>query len=98
MKVLFRPAAAADVEDAHNWYRRQRAGLDEEFLASVHATLERVRENPTAYPIVYRETRRTRLRRFPYSLFYRIYENHVIVIACMHARREPMKWKSRLDG
>jgi plasmid stabilization system protein ParE len=35
------------------------------------------------------------LRRFPYSLFYRIIDDQVIVVACMHGRRHPRRWRSR---
>jgi plasmid stabilization system protein ParE len=35
------------------------------------------------------------LRRFPYSLFYRIIDDQVIVVACMHGRRHPRRWQSR---
>lgn len=37
---IFRPAAAADVEDAYQWYEDQRAGLGEEFLAAVSTVIE----------------------------------------------------------
>ncbi len=36
---LFRPAAAADVEDAWRWYEAQRAALGDEFLNVVQAAL-----------------------------------------------------------
>jgi len=37
---IFRPAAAADVEDAYRWYEAQQAGLGEEFLAAVRIVIE----------------------------------------------------------
>jgi plasmid stabilization system protein ParE len=33
--VIFRPAAAADVDDAYAWYERQGRGLGDRFLAAV---------------------------------------------------------------
>ncbi len=66
---LLRAAAAADVEDAYRWYERQREGLGEEFLTAVTNALNSVSGNPERYPIVYRETRRLQLRRFPFSVF-----------------------------
>jgi len=38
-KLLLRPAAAADVEEAYRWYERRRVGLGEEFLTAVDAAL-----------------------------------------------------------
>ena len=62
---IFRPAAAADVEDAYRWYENQRAGLGEEFLTAVGVVVEFLAEYPESSPIVYRHTRRANLRRFP---------------------------------
>ncbi len=95
---IFRPAAAADVEDAYRWYEAQQAGLGEEFLAAVSAALESVAANPERFPVVHRQTRRALLRRFPYGLFYRIIDDQVVVVACMHARRDPQRWQSAGSG
>ena len=94
-RPVFRPAAAADVDEAYRWYEAQRVGLGEEFLAAVSAALEFVQENPEQYPVVYREARRALLRRFPYGLYYRIVEGQVVVVPCFHARRDPRRWQSR---
>ena len=64
---IFRPAAAADVEDAYRWYEAQQAGLGDEFLAAVSTVIESLGAYPERFPIVYRQTRRVNLRRFPYT-------------------------------
>jgi plasmid stabilization system protein ParE len=92
---IFRPAAAADVEDAYSWYENQRTGLGDDFLAAVGTVVESLAVYPERFPIVYRQTRRANLQRFPYSLFYRIIDNQVIVVACMHGRRHPRQWRLR---
>lgn len=40
MSLLFRPAAAADLDEAFLWYERQRPGLGQEFLAAVDLMLQ----------------------------------------------------------
>ena len=92
---IFRPAAAADVEDAYLWYQAQQAGLGEEFLEAVKTLLESITVNPEIFPIVRRQTRRALLRRFPYGLFYRIIDDQIVIVACMHGRRDPRRWQSR---
>jgi hypothetical protein len=42
---IFRPAAAADVEDAYLWYQGQQAGLGGEFVAAVQTVLESITIN-----------------------------------------------------
>lgn len=95
-QVIVRPAAAADIEDAFRWYESRRPGLGEEFLLALNSTRDRILEHPEAYPVLHRATRRTLiLRRFPYGLFYRIYGDTIVIVACMHAKRDPRRWQRR---
>lgn len=96
MTPVLRPAAAADIEEAFLWYERQRAGLGEEFLAAVRSAFDNIVTHPTRYPVIHRNTRRVLVHRFPYQIFYRVYDEVVVVVACMHGRRDPLLWKSRL--
>jgi plasmid stabilization system protein ParE len=95
MPILIRPAAAADIDEAYLWYERRQAGLGDEFLTAVHSALDQVVAHPTRYPVVYRETRRVLVHRFPYLVFYRVYDETVVVVACMHGRGNPRRWRSR---
>ena len=92
---VLRPAAAADIEEAFLWYARQRAGLGDDFLAAVQSALGNIVTHPTRYPVIHRNTRRALVHRFPYQIFYRVYDEAVVVVACMHGRRDPIRWKSR---
>ena len=96
MRVLVRPAAAADIEDAYHWYEGQRPGLGEEFLIAVDAAKNRIADDPAKFPVIHRETRRVLLRRFPYGLYYRVFEDTVVIVACMHGRRDPRRWRERV--
>ena len=95
MDLILRPAAAADVEEAFSWYERQRPGLGEEFLEMVNAGLRDIAAHPLRQAIIFREVRRLLVTRFPYSLFYRVYSNAIVVVACMHSRRNPLRWRQR---
>lgn len=96
MTVLeFRPAAAADLEDASDWYEAKKVGLGIEFLDSVRMCLVSIVENPNQFPVIYRGTRRALIKRFPYGIYYRTIANRIVVVACMHGRRRPVRWKSR---
>lgn len=96
-QVIVRPAAAGDIERAYQWYESQRRGLGEEFLAALRSTRDRVLEYPDAFPVLHRDTRRALIpRRFPYGLFYRIYGDTVVVVACMHAKQDPERWQRRI--
>ena len=95
-RVAVRPAAAADIEDAYHWYESRQQGLGEEFLTALSSTHDRIVESPEAFPILHRNTRRALIpRRFPFGLFYRLDGETIIIVACMHARRDPRRWQRR---
>jgi toxin ParE1/3/4 len=96
--VLFRAAAEADVQSAYRWYEEQRPGLGEAFRRELRATLERIEESPDAFQTVHRNTRRSPMRRFPYFVLYRVYPDSIIVVACMHGRRDPARWTGRSEA
>ncbi len=95
LPLRIRPAAAADIEDAYQWYQARRPGLGGEFLQSVSSVLEAMAQQPESFPVVYRDLRRALLRRFPYGVFYRIQGGRLMVVACFHAKRDPRRWQSR---
>jgi len=95
MQIVVRPAAAADIDQAFLWYEGQRAGLGHEFLAAAQGSIDSIAQHPLTYPIVRRNTRRALLRRFPYAIYFRVYDEVVVVVACMHGRRNPRRWQVR---
>lgn len=95
MRCVVRAAAAADIDAAFLWYESQRAGLGHEFLGAATALVKAIADHPFRYPTVRRNTRRALLRRFPYAIYFRVYDDLVVVVACMHGRRSPRRWQSR---
>ena len=96
MRLITRLAAELDIQDAYDWYEFQRPGLGEEFLAALTSTRDRIVEYPHGNPILHRTTRRALLpRRFPYALFYRVDGDSIVIVACMHASRDPRQWQQR---
>jgi plasmid stabilization system protein ParE len=94
-RPLFRPAAAADLEEAALWYEAKRPGLGYEFLAAAEDALRQVMATPSGYALVYKDRRRVMFARFPYSLVYRLINEQVVVVAIVHAKRNPRVWRSR---
>jgi plasmid stabilization system protein ParE len=77
-----------DLVEAREWYEAQRAGLGDEFLASVADAFTRLEESPEQFPVYYRDFRRVLMNRFPYKVFFRIEGDLVIVFRVLHAARE----------
>lgn len=94
-EIIVRPEAAREVQEAFDWYQEKTEGLGLEFLRAADACLAGVQRNPLASPMMYQEIRRALLRKFPYILFYIVKEEQIIVLACFHARRDPIDWMRR---
>ena len=63
---------------------------------ALDATRDRVVERPEAYLVLQRATRRALIpKRFPYGLFYRVYNDTIVIVACMQAKRDPRRWQRR---
>lgn len=95
-RLIVRPLAARDLRAAQDWYDEQREGLGDEFRAAVDLQLARVLERPRLYPVVYGDVRRAILRRFPYLLYFGLSGDQVVLLACLHSRREPTRLRYRL--
>ena len=95
MRVTLRPEAEADIEDAAGWHEERRKGLGDEFLDEMLRTLGTIGENPDLYVRVHGEVRRAVTHRFPFGVFYIVEDNDAVVVAVMHASRNPVEWKSR---
>lgn len=96
VRLIVRAEAEADIDAAFNWYEDREPGLGAEFIRSADAVLASVERQPHACPVMYRNARRALLRRFPYAVFYLIQNDAVEVVACMHFKRHPRRWRSRL--
>lgn len=92
LRVRFKPAAEHDVESAFRWYEDHRSGVGSEFLAAVDSAVSLIVS--ILRFVVRGRVRRAVLRRFPYLMFYVIEPEEVIVLACMHASRDPERWPS----
>jgi len=96
VEIRLRPEVEGDLLEAANWYEQQRIGLGTDFLNAVAVTLSRISAFPSAYPTVYKSTRRALLPRFPFGVFYHVEDERVVVIAILHGSRHPRNWRSRL--
>ena len=45
--------------------------------------------------MIYRDVRRMLLARFPYGVYFREFPEVIVIIACMHGRRDPKRWENR---
>jgi len=93
--LLIRPEARLDILDAFKWYQARNIELGHDFKSCVDEVMSILQQNPNIYPKVYENIRRGFMKRFPFGIFYVVDNTTVIVLAVIHARRNPDTWKLR---
>lgn len=89
-------AAEEDILLAQRWYRVEAPHVLASFQKEVEESFDRVGDEPEMYRIVEAEVRRAPLRRFPFSVFYRMLPEWIEVIGVVHQSRDPRKWRRRI--
>jgi plasmid stabilization system protein ParE len=94
--LVFRLEVREELDEAYTWYESQQPGLGDDLLDCIDEILDRICQMPESNPVVYRDVRRSVLRRFPYAVYYRIVSSRVIVTATFHSRRDSAALQTRL--
>lgn len=94
-RLVSQPDADLDVEAAFEWYENERSGLGFEFLDELRATYDRIVGGPLKYQVLRSGIRRALLARFPYAVYFVVEGDRVVVLAVLHASRNPAEWQRR---
>jgi plasmid stabilization system protein ParE len=94
-RLVAEPAADRDVEAAFAWYQNEREGLGLEFLDELRVAYGRIADGPLKYRELRSGIRRTLLRRFPYAVYFSVEGEVVVILAVLHAHRDPAEWQTR---
>ena len=80
--------ALSSLDDAAGWYEQQREELGMEFLMAFEEAADFLRKNPKIYQKVYREFRKSSIKRFPYAIFFAVDDPKRVVriVAVMHEK------------
>ncbi|MDB5803191.1 MAG: parE2 [Betaproteobacteria bacterium] len=91
--VFFAPGAEEDLRDALLWYRERNQAAAQAFRAEVYAAIDRIASTSSHLAPDENNTRKRLLKRYPYSVIYRLEESHVTIVAVAHHRRRPGYWR-----
>ncbi len=91
MNLKYTNRAEDDVELAFRWYEIQRRGLGFEFLDCIEAAISSIIRFPEMYERSYSNFRRCVIRRFPFSIFYSIENNLIVIHSVFDNRQDPDK-------
>lgn len=93
--VRFLPEALDDLLVTQDWYASREPGLAQAFAEAIALAVERIAQDPAAFPCVHGGVRRLVVRRFPYAVYFREVGDELLVLA-IHGRQDPRRWQARI--
>jgi len=79
-----------------DWYEDKLPGLGDRFINELGIAKNDLLNNPLAFAKWNKSIRRMVMRKFPYKLFYKVYDSEIVILAIIHARRSNRFLKRRL--
>jgi toxin ParE1/3/4 len=80
-------SAERDIIAGMTWYRTREPGLELEFVSEIDNALNRVSKRPAHDAKRINEYRAVLVRRFPYTIYYRLAGAEIRITAVLHQRR-----------
>ena len=95
MKVRFLARANRELTAATNYYSKESMVAASRFLDEIEESLSEIRVNPTLYRKYRSDIRVKLLAGFPYSIYYKIKPQEIVIVAVSHHSRRPDYWQNR---
>lgn len=96
IKIGFHKLAEREMLEARDFYDNLVFGLGKKFISDLEYIINLLRENPLMFPVKFDNYRTVPLRKFPYSIIFRLdKDDEVIILAVAHQKRKPNYWVTR---
>jgi toxin ParE1/3/4 len=96
MRLIYHPAAEAELIEAARFYEQRVSTLGAQFLEAADRAISDIIDAPDRCRIIEADVRRYMMRRFPYAIYYRALPEHIRILAFKHHSRHPDYWRHRL--
>lgn len=96
LPVRLTSAAVQDLATAERWYLDEAAHVLASFEEEIDRAFRAISERPELYRALKSTVRRALVRKFPFSVFYRVLPEWIEVIAVVHQSRDPRTWRRRV--
>ena len=89
----------AELEGAKaiDWYEQREPGLGIAFRESVETSMSSIQSGPLTFPVVHgSEVRAAQVKRFPYTVFFTVQSDRILIFSIFHNSRNPIIWRGRI--
>lgn len=94
--VIIKPLVFYDVEDALKWYNKLVDGLGNRFYLEFWDAIDSIKMQPFTFSYFKDPIRRSKMKTFPYKIYYIIDNDTVFILGLAHSKREDAYIKRRL--
>lgn len=91
-KIEISKFAYYEIEESKEYYNLQKDGFGLDFKNDVFKALNNIASQPNLYPIIDNKIRRCLMHRFPFSIFYTIQNQTILILSIAHQHRKPNNW------
>lgn len=97
MRLIYHPAAEAELTEAARFYEERLSTLGAQFLEAVDEAVKVIEvAAPTRWRMIEADVRRYLMPRFPFAIYYRALSDELRILAIKHHSRNPDYWRQRL--
>ncbi len=98
MRVFIEAAARNDLIDGYHFYEQSERGVGDYFLSTLYSEIESLRIFAGIHRKEYKELYRALSRKFPFSIYYTLETDEVVVRAVLDCRRNPSWIRERIKN
>lgn len=89
MTIEISTLAYSEIEDARVYYNLQQENLGERFKEHIKQSVDSIAQFPMLYPKITDELHRVVVYKFPYSIFYALFDEKIVIVSVAHQHRKP---------
>ena len=88
--------AEVDFDKSYEYYFQKHPKVADAFFKIINLGIENIKQNPNSYPIAHADLRKYTITKFPFTIYYRIKDSVIQIIAIFHNSRNPEIWNKRI--
>lgn len=96
-QVYIRPDAEEELQEIIAWYYGISEELTLKFFDEFYQKLDILSDTPLIYQKVHHNYRRVLLNKFPYAVYYQVFDKRIGIFAIIHGAKNPEQLTQRLN-
>jgi plasmid stabilization system protein ParE len=81
--------AEIDFDKSYEYYFEGSQKVADSFFKRINLSLENIRKNPMTFPKAFNDIRKFVVKKFPFVIYYQVFDSEIRVIAIFHSSRTP---------